>query len=89
MPWWLTITLLALAAVLWTLGSDNRDDVIGLLEQIIATGLLLVVLFVGHQLPVELLALLLALRLPGARRRSGGSGPPPPRPSRREVLIPF
>jgi len=88
MPWWLTLSLLLLAAVLWSLGSGNRDDVIGLLEQMIAIALMLVVLFVGHQLPLELLVLLIALRLPGARAAASVSSAAP-RAGRGDVLIPF
>ncbi|QEY33572.1 hypothetical protein EVJ50_14215 [Synechococcus sp. RSCCF101] len=88
MPWWVTFTLLSSAAVLWSLGSANRDDVIGLLEQMIAIALLLVVIFFGHQLPLELTALVIALRLP--RARTAASVPVTrPMQGRRDVLIPF
>ncbi len=47
MPWWTTLVLLALMTYLWFSGRRNPDDVIGLLEQMLAIGLALVVLFVG------------------------------------------
>ena len=68
MPWWATVVLLALGSYLWLAGRSNPDDVIGLLEQMLSIGLALVVLFAGHQLLIEVLVLMLALRLPAARR---------------------
>ncbi len=68
MPWWTTLVLLALGTYLWFSGRTNPDDVIGLLEQMLAVALGLVVLFVGHNLWLEAVVLLIALRLPAARR---------------------
>jgi hypothetical protein len=84
MPFWATLALLTLMVTLWVSGRGNPDDVIGLLEQMLAIAL--VVLFIGRSLPLELLALVFALRLPAARRnhpvmeRRQGS---------KDVLMPF
>ena len=59
--------LLGLMTYLWLAGRRNPDDVIGLLEQILAITLGLVVLFIGRSLLLELLVLVFALRLPAAR----------------------
>lgn len=86
MPFWATLALLTLMMTLWISGRSNPDDVIGLLEQMLAIALGLVVLFIGRSLPLELLALVFALRLPAARRnhpvmeRTQGS---------KDVLMPF
>ena len=61
MPWWTTLVLMALGTYLWLSGRSNPDDVIGLLEQMLAIALALVVLFVGHNLLIETLALVVAL----------------------------
>ena len=68
MPFWATLALLTLMVTLWVSGRSNPDDVIGLLEQILAITLGLVVLFIGRSLLLELLVLVFALRLPAARR---------------------
>ena len=70
MPWWSTLVCLLLAAQLWASSFRNRDDVIGLLEKILACTLALVVLFVGHNIVLELVGLVVALSLPIARRGS-------------------
>ena len=86
MPFWATLALLTLMVTLWVSGRGNPDDVIGPLEQMLAIALGLVVLFIGRSLPLELLALVFALRLPAARRnhpvmeRRQGS---------KDVLMPF
>ena len=86
MPFWATVVLLLLMLTLWVSGRSNPDDVIGLLEQMLAIALGLVVLFIGRSLPLELLVLVFALRLPAARRnhpvmeRTQGS---------KDVLMPF
>ena len=86
MPFWATIVMLLLMLTLWASGRSNPDDVIGLLEQMLAIALGLVVLFIGRSLPLEILALAFALRLPAARRnhpvmeRTQGS---------KDVLMPF
>ena len=38
MPWWITLILLALMIFLWVSGRRNPDDVIGLLQQMLAIG---------------------------------------------------
>ena len=86
MPFWATLALLMLMLTLWVSGRSNPDDVIGLLEQMLAIALGLVVLVIGRSLPLEILALVFALRLPAARRnhpvmeRRQGS---------KDVLMPF
>ena len=68
MTLWATFALLGLMTYLWVSGRSNPDDVIGLLEQILAITLGLVVLFIGRSLLLEGLVLVFALRLPAARR---------------------
>ncbi|AKN59875.1 hypothetical protein WB44_00605 [Synechococcus sp. WH 8020] len=68
MTLWATFILLGLMTYLWVSGRSNPDDVIGLLEQILAITLGLVVLFIGRSLFLELMVLVFALRLPAARR---------------------
>ena len=86
MPWWATLIFLSLMTYLWLSGRSNPDDVIGLLEQMLAIALALVVLFVGHNLLLETLVLLFALRLPTARRGM----PVIERPqASKDVLMPF
>ena len=64
MPWWITLILLALMIFLWVSGRRNPDDVIGLLEQMLSIGLAMVVLFIGQNILLESIVLLLGLRLP-------------------------
>jgi hypothetical protein len=86
MSWSVSLLLLSFSAVLWFAGNTTSDDVFGLLAKIIGTAFGLVVILFGHQLPLELLGLLLALNLPAARSfqaRPGGvhgrgSGRPSP-----------
>jgi hypothetical protein len=66
MPWWLDLLLLLLAAGLWGSACENRDDVWELLLKLFAAIVLAVVLLGGRQILLELLALGLALWLPGA-----------------------
>ncbi len=66
MPLWLTLLLLAFSVVLWSKGSSNRDDVIGLLELLLGTAALMVCLFAGHHLLLDLAGVALALWLPKA-----------------------
>ncbi|MCP9850999.1 hypothetical protein [Cyanobium sp. Morenito 9A2] len=85
MPFWLTLLLLSLSALLWSKGSTNRDDVIGLLEQLLASAALLLVMFLGHHLWLELAGLALALWLP-----RGHSGMPSMRiVAGDDLLLPF
>ena len=69
MPWWTSCFLLGVSFLLWLKGQGNADDVIGLLEKILGTTACMVVLLFGHNLLLELLTLLAALRLPSALRR--------------------
>ena len=66
MPWWLDLLLLLLAAGLWGAGCESRDDVWQLLLKFFAAIALALVLLGGRQILLELLALALALWLPGA-----------------------
>ena len=70
MPWWVSLILLSAATVLWVKSCDNSDDVIALLERIIAVTFVMVVLLVTRNLLLEGLALLGALRLPVVQQRS-------------------
>ena len=72
MPWWITLILLALMIFLWVSGSRNPDDVIGLLEQMLSIGLAMVVLFIGQNILLESIVLLIGLRLPAARQNQLG-----------------
>ena len=85
MPWWTTLVLLALGAYLWLAGRANPDDVIGLLEQMLAIVLGLVVLFVGRSMVLESLVLLVALRLPTARPSRAVAR----HSARKDILMPF
>ena len=64
MRWWTTLILLALMVFLWVSGHRNPDDVIGLLEKMLAIGLAMIVLFIGQNILLESIVLLLGLRLP-------------------------
>ncbi|MED5562496.1 MAG: hypothetical protein VX636_04610 [Cyanobacteriota bacterium] len=72
MPWWITLILLALMIFLWVSGRRTPDDVIGLLQQMLAIGLAMVVLFVGQNILLESIVLLIGLRLPAARQNQLG-----------------
>ncbi|CAK6692376.1 hypothetical protein I1E95_04765 [Synechococcus sp. CBW1107] len=85
MPPWLTLLLLAFSVLLWLLGSANGDDVIGLLERLLALGALAVVLLVARPLALEILGVGVALWLPRAYNGQAAV----PLASRDDVLIPF
>ena len=70
MPWWTSLLLLAMAVTLWMSGRNNPDDVIGLLERLLAALLTVVVVLVSRNMTLELLALIAALRLPITTRKS-------------------
>ena len=70
MPWWISLLFLAISVSLWMSGRHNPDDVIGLLERLLAGLLIVVVLFVSQNLVLESVALIAALRLPFASRSS-------------------
>ena len=57
---------------LWVSGRRNPDDVIGLLQQMLAIGLVMVVLFIGQNILLESIVLLIGLRLPAARQNQLG-----------------
>jgi len=66
MPWWTSLLFLAISVMLWMSGRNNPDDVIGLLERSLAALLVVVVVLVSHNLVLESVALIAALRLPFA-----------------------
>ena len=66
MPWWTSLLFLAISVMLWMSGRNNSDDVIGLLERLLAALLILVVVLVSQNLVLESVALIAALRLPFA-----------------------
>ena len=68
MPWWTSLLLLAISLMLWMSGRKNPDDVIGLLERLLAALLVVVVGLVSQNLWLESVALVAALRLPLASR---------------------
>lgn len=70
MPWWTSLLFLAISVSLWLSGRNNPDDVIGLLERLLAGLLMIVVVFVSQNLVLESVALIAALRLPFASRSS-------------------
>ena len=70
MPWWISLLFLAISVSLWLSGRNNPDDVIGLLERLLAGLLMIVVVFVSQNLVLESVALIAALRLPFASRSS-------------------
>ena len=69
MPWWALLGLIALMTFLWFSGRSNRDDVLGLLQRLLAIAVALVVLFFGQNLLLESLVLVLALGLPAVRSK--------------------
>ena len=69
MPWWTSLLLLSVAVLLWLVGRGNSDDVIGLLEKLLAVTITMAVLLFGHNLLLEAVALLIAFRLPPAIKR--------------------
>ena len=74
MSWWTSLLLSGISLLLWLKGRDNADEVIGLLEKILATTVCMVVVLFGHNLPLELLMLIAALRLPSALHRQVTKG---------------
>ena len=86
MPWWITLILLALMILLWVSGRRNPDDVIGLLEQMLAIGLAMVVLFIGQNILLESIVLLIGMRLPAARQNQLGINRSQ---ASKDVLMPF
>ena len=66
MPWWTSLLFLVMSVMLWMSGRKNPDDVIGLLERLLAALLVLVVVLVSQNLVLESVVLIAALRLPFA-----------------------
>ena len=54
--------------LLWLIARDNSDDVIGLLEKIIAVTAVMLVVLLNRSVLLEGVALLIAFVLPKARR---------------------
>ena len=69
MPWWTSLLLIGLAPNVWLSGRRNPDEVIGLLEKLLAALLLVVVLWESRNVVLEGLALLVVLQLPVLPRR--------------------
>jgi hypothetical protein len=69
MPWWMDFVLLVGSVALWASGCDERDDVWGLFQKMLAVAALLVVILSGRQVVLELAGLGLALWLPSASSR--------------------
>ena len=69
MPWWTSLLLIGLALNVWLSGRKNPDEVIGLLEKLLAALLVVVVLWESRNVVLEGLALLLVLQLPVLPRR--------------------
>ena len=69
-PWWTSFSLIGVASLLWLSGRRNPDDVIGLLEKLLALVFGIVVVLVSRNYLLEAMGLLVALLLvPGDRRR--------------------
>ena len=66
MSWGVTVLFLTAAVLLWLVGRDNSDDVIGLLEKIIAITSVMLVVLLNRSVLLEGTALLIAFLLPKA-----------------------
>ena len=69
MAWWISLILLSMAALLWKKSCDTIDDVIALLEKILATTLVVVVVLVSRNVVLETAVLIAAIQLPVVQRR--------------------
>ena len=69
MPWWTSLLLFFLSLNLWLSGRKNPDEVIGLLEKMLAALLVVVVLLDSRNVVLESLALLAVLQLPALPRQ--------------------
>ena len=69
MPWWTSLLLFFLSLNLWLSGRKNPDEVIGLLEKMLAALLVVVVLLDSRNVVLEGLALIAVLQLPALPRR--------------------
>ena len=72
MPWWLDLSLLALAVALWVKAGNTPDDVWSVFQKFLAFVAVVVVLLGGRHLLLEILALGLTFWLPSASRFDGG-----------------
>ena len=69
MPWWVSLGFFGLAVMLWLSGRRNPDEVIGLLEKLLAALLVVVVLLESRNMLLSILSSLLAvLQLPATLR---------------------
>ena len=68
MSWGVTALFLTAAVLLWLIGRDNSDDVIGLLEKIIAITAVMLVVLLNRSVLFEGAALLITFLLPRAHR---------------------
>ena len=69
MAWWISLILLSMATLLWKKSCDTMDDVIALLEKILATTLVVVVVLVSRNVVLETAVLIAAIQLPVVQRR--------------------
>ena len=69
MPWWTSLLLFFLSLNLWLSGRKNPDEVIGLLEKMLAALLVVVVLLDSRNVVLESLALMAVLQLPALPRQ--------------------
>ena len=69
MPWLVSLGFFGFAVMLWLSGRRNPDEVIGLLEKLLAALLVVVVLLESRNILLESLALMAVLQLPATLRR--------------------
>jgi hypothetical protein len=81
-----SLLLMGLTTLLWTLGARNSDEVIGILEKVLAVVLLVLTLCVGGlHLLIGFGLLALAFTLPKARTNQA----PMPPSDRNEIFLPL
>jgi hypothetical protein len=68
MPWWMDLVLLISSVVLWLKGGEHTDDVWSFFQKLLAFLAVMVVLLGGRWVPLEIVALALAIWLPSAAR---------------------
>ena len=68
MSWGVSALFLTAAVLLWLIGRDKSDDVIGLLEKIIAVTAVMLVVLLNRSIVLEGVALFIAFWLPKSRR---------------------
>jgi len=66
MPWWIDAVILLVSGVLWLQAFVQGDEVIALLEKILAVAALMVVVLGARPLPLLVCGVALALWLPSA-----------------------